>query len=186
MTTIFLARLQPMHQGHKKVIEKKKEEYSDFILVLGSADKSREQKNPLNVEERKEIVKSCFPNLEIGSIEDETRDEEGNKKWADQLEQKFKPERIISRNELVKEIFKDRDVEVIRQDQVDRDVYSGTEVRRRIRSGEEWRYLTPECARETIEKYTEIFKKTGIQYEFKPGWKRENSFYNTLEDKKDH
>ena len=177
MTTLFIARLQPIHEGHKKVIEKYSEEYEDFQLVIGSANKSREQGNPLTFEERKEIVQSCFSNLRIEALKDEAKDKEGNQTWVSKIIERLDPDKIISRNDLVIELFRDQEgVEVVKQDLVDRDVYSGTEVRRRIRSGEEWRYLVPECARDSVEKYIDIIKETGIQYDFKPGWKKENAY----------
>ena len=181
MTTIFIARLQPIHEGHKQVIEKYKEEFKDFKLLIGSANRSREQENPLNFKERKKIVQKCFPNLEIEALGDEAKDKKGNQVWVSKIIEKFEPDRVISRNELVLELFQEQGVEVVKQELIDRDVYSGTEVRRRIRSGEEWRYLVPECARDSVEKYIDIIKETGIQYEFKPGWKKENAYYDTAE-----
>lgn len=183
MRAIFPARLQPMHQGHKQLIEEYKDKYEEFIVVIGSADKSRSQENPLTVEERKNILEDCFPDIKVGSIEDESKDEEGNKVWIDKMMDKYEPDIVISQNNLVKKLFKNHtDVEVVEQELYEKDVYSGTEVRRRIRSGEEWRYLVPKCAHERIENYLDIFKETGVQYEFKPGWKKEHSFYGTEEE----
>jgi nicotinamide-nucleotide adenylyltransferase len=152
-------------------------------LVIGSAGESRTEKNPLTGREREEIIRECFPDIEILRLEDEERNEEGNRRWAEKLEEKISAEILLTRNELVKDLIEAyTDLQVEEQDMYDEDLYSGTEVRRRIRSGEEWRYLVPECSKKRVEELTEIVKKTGQQYEFEPGWKRENAYHGTAED----
>ncbi|PSH02266.1 MAG: hypothetical protein BRC26_01430, partial [Nanohaloarchaea archaeon QH_8_44_6] len=164
--TVFLGRFQPMHRGHKKVIEDHRDE-ENFAVIIGSSGKSREQKNPLTAEEREKLIKACFPGLEILNLEDEDQDEEGNRKWLQKLKG-LGIERVISQNSLVKELVnKDEDLELIEQNLYDPEIYSGTEVRRRIRSGEEWRYLVPQCSEDQLEEYLEKIKDSGINYEFK-------------------
>lgn len=172
---VFVGRFQPLHLGHHEVIKKYREEYEDFLVVIGSADKERTGRNPLSAEERKDIIHECFPDLEVMEKDDEGDSDDGNQRWAELIEEKTNADIVISRNERVLRLIDQHtDMETEEQEEFDPEIYSGEEVRRRIRSGEEWRYLTPECARDTIAEYLEIFKKSGIQYEFKPGWKKEN------------
>jgi len=178
--TVFLGRFQPLHKGHKQVIEDHIDQ-EDFAVVIGSADKKREGENPLTADEREEIIKTCFPNLEVLHLDDEGKDGEGNKRWLENLKS-LEAEKVISQNDLVKELVSgDEDLELIEQNMYDPEIYSGTEVRRRIRSGEEWRYLVAECSEDIIEDYLDIFRDSGIQYDFKPGWKRENAYHDTFE-----
>lgn len=166
--TGFLGRFQPFHEGHKQVIE----EYRDqdgFFIIIGSAGKSCERENPLNLEERKNVIHSCYPDLEIVGVEDNESDEV----WAEEI--KKTADQIISRNQWVHKALANSSVEIIEQKMHQENVYSATEVRRRIRSGEEWRYLVPDCAIEVLEQYLDSIKESGIQYEFQPGWKRENA-----------
>jgi len=182
MRAAFLGRFQPLHEGHHEVIAEYMEKYEDFLIIVGSADKERERENPLNFEERKEIIQSCFPNVEVVGLEDETKDEEGNRKWANKLGENTGADLIISQNDLVKRLVKDyTEMDIEAQKLYDKDVYSGTEIRRRIRSGEEWRYLVAECAADVIDEHLEKIKKSGIDYEFTPGWKRENAYHDTYE-----
>lgn len=179
--TVFVGRFQPLHQGHKQVIEDHKDSEDDFAVVIGSADKKREEKNPLSADEREEILKACFPDLEVIHLEDEGQDEEGNQKWIENLKE-LGAEKVISRNDLVKELVSgEEDLELLVQELYDPDIYSGTEVRRRIRSGEEWRYLVPNCSEDTLENFLEEIRDSGIEYDFKPGWKRENAYHDTFE-----
>jgi len=49
-------------------------------------------------------------------------------------------------------------MELEEQELYDPEIYSGTEVRRRIKSDEEWRYLVPKCAKQKIEDLVETVK----------------------------
>lgn len=176
MKAAYIGRFQPLHIGHKKVIERYQEEFDDFGLIIGSADKSRTDDNPLTAEEREEVISECFPDLEILYKDDH----ESDKEWSESLEKKVDADIIISQNELVKQLVKDHtSMEIEEQELYDPEIYSGTEVRRRIKSDEEWRYLVPKCAKEKIESLVENIKKSGTQYNFEPGWKRKNSYNST-------
>lgn len=179
MKVFFLGRFQPLHKGHHKVIEKNKDKYDSFKILVGSAEKSDTEENPLNFKERQEIISNCFPDLELIALKDEDDPENGNDNWRDKIIEKYDPDLIISGNPLVNEIFEETDVDVKKPDFYDKNVYSGTEIRRRIRSGEAWTYLIPKCAKSGIKKHIDVIKDSGIQYEYEPGWKKENSFYGT-------
>lgn len=180
MKAAFLGRFQPFHQGHYNVIEEYREKY-DLTIVVGSAGESRTEENPLSFEERKEIIESCVPDIEIIGLEDEEKDEDGNKRWIEKLDE-HGFDLVISRNDLVVRLVEEYSrAEIETQKLHDPNVYSGTEVRRRIKSGEEWRYLVPECAKEKVAEYLDTIKESGIKYDFEPGWKRENAFYGTDE-----
>lgn len=176
--TVFIGRFQPLHIGHRNVIEEYKGEFENFVVVIGSADKARTKENPLTAEEREGIIRECFPRVEIIHKDDH----ESDKKWAKKLEEKTEAELVISRNDNVNQpINEHTEMEVKEQKLYDPEIYSGTETRRRVRSGEEWRYLVPECAREKVSELLEKIKESGIQYSFEPGWKKENANHGTAE-----
>ncbi len=176
MKAIYLGRFQPLHIGHKKVIERYIDKFEDFTLVIGSANKSRTDDNPLTAEEREEIIRECFPDLKILYKDDQ----ENNKEWSNDLEKEIDADIVISQNDLVKQLVRDHtSMEIEEQELYDPEIYSGTEVRRRINSDEEWRYLVPKCAKEKIERLVEKIKKSGTQYNFEPGWKKKNAYNNT-------
>lgn len=182
MKAVFLGRFQPLHEGHYHTIKEYKDEYDEFAVAVGSAEKEGERDNPLSFEERKEIIQSCFPDVDVIGIEDESRDEEGNRKWAEKLAEKTEADVVISQNDLVKQLIREHtDLEVKEHKLHDEKVYSGTETRRRIRSGEEWRYLVPECAADKIAEHEEKIRESGINYEFEPGWTRKNAYHDTYE-----
>ena len=170
----FIGRFQPFHIGHKHVVEQFSDE--DLVIVIGSAGESRTDENPLNSEEREEIIHECFPEIDVYHIEDDKSDE----KWREEVLGKTGIEAVVSGNERVQDIMSE-EVEVIEPDFKNPEVYSGSEVRRRINGGEEWSYLVPECAREKLREFEDRIKKAGTQYEFEPGWKKENAYHGTSE-----
>jgi len=184
MKAVFLGRFQPFHQGHHHALKKCIEDFEEVRVLIGSKEKSRELDHPLTFEERQKMIKDCFPNIEIRGIEDEEKSDEGNRKWIEKLARKLEDDEVlISGNELVVELArKHSKIDHEKPDMLNPEIYSGTEIRRRIRSDEEWRYLVKECAEKRLDDYLTIIRKTGIQYNFEPGWKKENSFYGTESD----
>jgi nicotinamide-nucleotide adenylyltransferase len=183
MKAVFLGRFQPFHKGHYNVVEKYRGEYDDFSLVIGSAGAEETKDNPLSFEERKEVIQECFPELEIQKLEDEEKNKEGNRKWVTNLEDKTDAEKIISGNKLVQRLVSEySEMNVQSPDMYDPEIYSGTEIRRRIRSGEEWRYLIPKESQERLEDLEEKIRDAGHDFSFKPGWKKENAYHETADD----
>ena len=63
---VFLARFQPLHKSHQWLIEKSLEENEKTYVFIGSANRSREKRNPFDIEERKAMLRKVF-NKEIMS-----------------------------------------------------------------------------------------------------------------------
>lgn len=63
--SLAVMRMQPLHNGHKLLIESMLENYDKVIVAIGSTQVSRSEKNPYTYLERKEMVKRTFPNQQI-------------------------------------------------------------------------------------------------------------------------
>lgn len=168
----FIGRFQPFHIGHKNVIEQFSGE--DLALVIGSSEKSRTDDNPLTADEREEIIRECFPEIEVFHVADRESDED----WREEILEKTGADKIVSGNERVRRIM-EKEIEVLEPEMKDPAIYSGTEIRRRINGGGEWSYLVPECVRGKLEELSEKIRASGTQYEFEPGWKKENAYHGT-------
>ena len=59
--------------------------------------------------------------------------------------------RVYTNNPMTRRLFEEAGYEVRRSPMYNRAVYSGTEVRRRIAAGEEWRPLVPEAVADVID-----------------------------------
>lgn len=153
---VFLGRFQPMHKGHYRTIENYREEF-DLVIAIGSPEKSRTDRNPLTFEERKEIIDECFPDLEKVPVEDEDRGEEGYPAWGQRLVKKTGAEKVISRNDTVIRIVEQyTDADIIKHGLHEPEKFSGTRIRRKIRQGEEWKHLVPDCSRDRTMDYDGI------------------------------
>ena len=128
MKAAFIGRFQPFHLGHLHAIEQFEDDH-DIVIVIAD-ESSRTEDNPLTFDERKAIIENCI-NLEVVTLENHESDEV----WANNLVDKTGAEAVISRNEWTIEAIKDNsDLEILEQEFKNKDMYSGTEVRRRIRS----------------------------------------------------
>lgn len=161
MKAVFVGRFQPFHNGHHRVVAQYREEYEEFLLAMGSPTKARTARNPLTAGERKGIIRSCFPDLEIIELEDEGTTEEDNRRWAAKLIEATGADIVLSQNDLVKRLVREyTDAELVAQELYDPEKFSATEVRRRIREGGDWEELVPDCAVEPVRKYAEIIRES--------------------------
>ena len=71
--SFIIARFQPFHIGHKTIIDKMLEESKNVTIILGSAQESKTEKNPLNVLERQQLIENIYGiqnNIKILSLND--------------------------------------------------------------------------------------------------------------------
>ena len=61
---VFIGRFQPFHQGHKFVIDQALKQGQKVIVLCGSAQQPRSLRNPWYVQEREEMIRSCFKRTE--------------------------------------------------------------------------------------------------------------------------
>ena len=71
--SFLVSRFQPLHNGHKALIDKMISESENATIVLGTAQESRTEKNPFTAEERIEMVKNLYKdnnNINVFAIND--------------------------------------------------------------------------------------------------------------------
>jgi len=54
---VVIGRFQPVHAGHVELIQKAKAKADNVLVLVGSANRSRSQRNPFSVEERLEMLR---------------------------------------------------------------------------------------------------------------------------------
>lgn len=67
-TTVFIGRFQPVHNGHVAVIRQALQQSYQLIILVGSANRARDIRNPFTYVERVAMLKSCFTNAELARI----------------------------------------------------------------------------------------------------------------------
>ncbi len=87
---IFIARMNPPHKWHMKIIKKILKE-NDYALIFIWSSEKNDELNPLNSQERENIIKqnlkNHFENNTIKTIL--LNDEETDKKWIDTIKKEF-------------------------------------------------------------------------------------------------
>jgi cytidyltransferase-like protein len=75
----LVARFQPLHNGHRSLIDKMLRETEKSTIILGSAQESRTEKNPFDVEERLTMIRNIYgvrENLKIFALNNIPNDDE--------------------------------------------------------------------------------------------------------------
>ncbi|MEF8809066.1 adenylyltransferase/cytidyltransferase family protein [Natronomonas sp.] len=158
---VFLGRFQPFHEGHHRVVSEYKTAF-DLVIALGSPEKSRTAENPLTADEREYVIRGCHPDIDVVRVHDEDRGEAGYPVWAERLVDRTGAEVVISGNDLVQRLVREHtDAEIVQQELHTPDRYSGTEIRRRIRAGESWRSLAPDCCADRIAEFERAIRESG-------------------------
>ena len=152
---ILVGRFQPVHRGHVQAIEFALENSNKLFVVVGSAEKSNQKRNPFTFEERKKMIelaineKELQDNISIIPINDANNHTE----WIASIKNTVGEYNLIFTNdELTEKLFKKDETEVINVPLVDRNILSATEVRKRLELDKEWKaLLIPEIADYLIE-----------------------------------
>lgn len=123
------------------------------MIGVGSAQKSREEANPLTGGERISMIKRVLKDRQIDEVEVyPIPDLECHPAWPYYVEA-ILPEfqKVYGNSHTVLKLFSDVGYATEEIEQVDRDKYSGTEIRRRVKEGKSWKDLVPEEAAEFLE-----------------------------------
>jgi bifunctional NMN adenylyltransferase/nudix hydrolase len=65
---IFIGRFQPFHQGHLSVVRQGLHQAQQVIILIGSAHRPRNTRDPWTFEERAEMVRSAVGEAEADRV----------------------------------------------------------------------------------------------------------------------
>jgi nicotinamide-nucleotide adenylyltransferase len=119
----------------------------ELILVIGSAQYSHQLRNPFSAGERLLMIRKC---LEEGNVDDSkiwivpVNDVNVHTLWVAAVKGYVPPFEIVFTNDaLSRRLFIEAGYQVNSIPLINRKMYSSTEVRRRMLSGEDWTDLVP-------------------------------------------
>ena len=140
----YIGRFQPYHNGHQSVLEHIAREVDEIIIGIGSAQLSHLPDNPFTAGERVLMITRALSSLGrpfyVLPIEDIQR----NALWVAHVRSMTPPfDLCYSSNPLVMQLFKEAGVRVLSPEMYEREILSGTEIRRRMLKGEPWKNLVP-------------------------------------------
>ena len=147
MRGLLVGRMQPIHQGHLDVIKRILREVDEVIICIGSAQLSHSIKDPFTAGERTMMINKALTEHGIPASSyyiTPVQDISCNSLWVAQVEMLTPPfEVVYSGNSLVQRLFIEAGYKVTEPPLFNREIYSGTEVRRRMLMGEDWESLIP-------------------------------------------
>lgn len=145
MRGLIIGRFQPLHKGHLAVIREALGLCDDLVVVIGSAELSHTAENPFTAGERYQMLLSSLsrderPRVHIIPVRDVNR----YAAWVSHVESYVPPFDIVfSNSDLTRSLFSQAGYEARKTRAYNPKSYSGTEVRRRIASGDRYAHLVP-------------------------------------------
>ena len=153
---LFIGRFQPFHLGHLHAVKYILSKAEHVIIGIGSALESHTARNPFTAAERTEMIElsiaeaglernriSIIPIPDIGI----------HRLWPSLVEILVPPIDIVFTNDpLTATLFRERKYRVEPIPFLQRGIFSGTEFRRRVVKGEDWRQLVPKSVAIFLEK----------------------------------
>lgn len=171
MRGLLVGRYQPFHKGHLMVLNQILKEVDEIIIGIGSAQVSHTFENPFTAGERVMMISKSLANARIRSpyyiipIPDIGR----NALWVAHVETLTPPFEIVySGNPLVQRLFREKGYTVKTPPLYNREDYSGTEIRKRMLAGEEWKNFVPKEVVEVIDEIDGISRLKEIAKEVSP------------------
>jgi nicotinamide-nucleotide adenylyltransferase len=144
---LFIGRFQPLHNGHLNSIKYCLNRLDLLIIAIGSADKSFEAKNPFTAGERiefireticKEINKEALQKIVLIPVPDIGI----HRLWTHSVDSLVPRYDIVFTNDqFTTMLFKERGIEIIHPEIINRERLSATEVRYRIANNKNWMEL---------------------------------------------
>ena len=156
LPVLFIGRFQPLHKGHAHVLEEIFAREHRVFIVIGSAEASFTPTDPFTAGERIEMLQGVLDSLEIPC----TRylivpipDIHNYSLWANHIV-RFLPAfgKVYTGSETVRKLFSEQGIPVTMIAHHRRQTLSGTEVRRRLLKGEDWKALVPPSVATLVEK----------------------------------
>ncbi|MFX1298840.1 MAG: nicotinamide-nucleotide adenylyltransferase [Promethearchaeota archaeon] len=157
---LMIGRFQPFHLGHLKGIQQILEEVDELIILIGSAQYSHSFNNPFTAGERIEMVKAALAENQIDldyCYIIPLMDTNDNRIWVAHLVSSVpKFDVAYSHNALVKRLLTESKISVKSTDYFSREIYSATEVRKRMLNNENWEELVPKSVASIIKEISGV------------------------------
>jgi nicotinamide-nucleotide adenylyltransferase len=144
---ILVGRFQPFHLGHMKAVQFAMNKVDMLWIIIGSAQKSHEPRNPFTAGERLAMIKMTLDAEKINPkkwLAVPVNDVNDHSRWADHIDMLIPRYDVAFTNDPFSTmLFKKHGKKVVKVPMLKRKFLSGTEVRKRIINGENWKELVP-------------------------------------------
>ncbi|MDD4163547.1 MAG: nicotinamide-nucleotide adenylyltransferase [Methanothrix sp.] len=146
MRALYIGRFQPYHLGHQAVLEKIADEVEEIVIVIGSAQESHTSENPFTGGERMEMIYAALGESDLRGrcYVTPLQDIKRNSVWVSHLQSMVPSfDAVYSNNPLVVQLVSEAGIQIRRPPMYQRDLYSGTAIRKLMREKCDWSGLVP-------------------------------------------
>ena len=154
MNGLLIGRFQPFHLGHLDALKFALSKVEKLWIGIGSSNKPNQKQNPFSADERKQMILSSIDETILNRIQIfYIPDLENHEKWIESIDTivpKF--DVIFSNDELTQHLYSKRGIKVISVPFTNRDVLSGTNIRVKINSNQQWENFVPEGTKKILQK----------------------------------
>lgn len=144
---LYVGRFQPFHLGHLKAIEDIIRKAEELVIAIGSAQYGFDSLNPFTGGERLTMIRLALNEAKVDPAKYlivPIPDLHRPIVWVSWIVSLVGHVDVVFSNETVTvRVFKEKGYRVEPVPLYRQELYSGSEIRRRIREGEEWRDLVP-------------------------------------------
>lgn len=171
---LFIGRFQPFHKGHLVTVKFALEKVEHLVIVVGSAQKSHEPRNPFTAGERIRMIKES---LDIDSETDVRRiliipipDTDVHSLWTHQVDMLVPKYDVVFANDLFTlMLFREQGVKAIEAPLYRRNEMRATEIRRRMAAEEIWEDLVPMSVSKVIKEINGVERVKALSRRDLPG-----------------
>jgi nicotinamide-nucleotide adenylyltransferase len=154
MDGLLIGRFQPFHLGHFDAVQFALSKVNNLWIGIGSSNKTLEFNNPFSADERKEMILSSIDEAIANRIKIFfIPDLDNHQKWIDNINLLVPNfEVVFTNDEFTQSLYQKRGIKVISVPLKDRNVLSGTNIRKRIMTDQNWEELVPEGTANLLKK----------------------------------
>lgn len=152
MDGLLIGRFQPFHLGHLAAVKFALTQVDNLAIGIGSSNRFNEKRNPFTADERKEMILESLDKSDLKKIKIYfVPDVDDHAKWTysiDIIVPKY--DIVFSNDDFTHELYKKRRIEVVSVPLKQRNVLSGTEIRQKIASDQNWDEFVPDGTRKVL------------------------------------
>jgi nicotinamide-nucleotide adenylyltransferase len=145
---LFIGRFQPFHKGHLATVKFALEKVEQLVIVVGSAQKSHEPRNPFTAGERIRMIKES---LDSDGETDVRRiliipvpDTDVHALWTHQVDMLVPKYDVVFANDLFTlMLFQEKGIKALEAPLYRRDEMKATEIRKKMIAEDIWEDLVP-------------------------------------------
>ncbi len=146
-TGLFVGRFQPFHKGHLATVKYALGKVDQLVIVVGSAQKSHEPRNPFTADERVRMIKESLDSDRVNAgriLKIPVPDVDVHSLWTRQVDMLVpKYDVVFANDSFTLMLFRERGVKTVEAPLVNRNEMQATEVRKKMATGERWEGLVP-------------------------------------------